>query len=323
MLISLAAYHGWKLHQLDVKSAFLNGVFEEEVNVEQPEGFIVKEAEKKVYCLKKTLYGLKQVPRVWNTQIDGYLEIKGFIKCQFEHALYMKKSKHEVLIICLYVDDLLFIRSNPNMFREFKQSMFEEFEMADCALMGYFLGIEIKQQLNDIFNSQKKKYSKEILEKFKMTECNFVGTSVASGTKLTKEGDEKFIEPSIFKSLVGNIRYLTIIRPDIVYGVGLVSRYMEEPKSSHLLAAKQFSGISKEHWILACFIQRALEKFYMDIQIVIREAIKMKGRAPLDMCSFWGLLHLHESQRNKTSLLFLHARQNMWQQFLVHVKLFG
>jgi Reverse transcriptase (RNA-dependent DNA polymerase) len=84
------------------------------------------------------------------------LEIKGFIKCQFEHALYMKKSKHGVLIICLYVDDLLFIRSNPNMFREFKQSMFEEFEMTDYGLMGYFLGIENKQQLNDIFISQKK-----------------------------------------------------------------------------------------------------------------------------------------------------------------------
>jgi Reverse transcriptase (RNA-dependent DNA polymerase) len=70
MLISLAAYHGWKLHRLDVKSAFLNGVLEEEVYVEQAEGFIVKEAEKKVYHLKKTLYGLKQVPRVWNTQID-------------------------------------------------------------------------------------------------------------------------------------------------------------------------------------------------------------------------------------------------------------
>jgi Reverse transcriptase (RNA-dependent DNA polymerase) len=161
MLISLAAYHGWKLHQLDVKSAFLNGVLEEEVYVEQPEGFIVKEAEKKVYRLKKTLYGLKQVPRVWNTQIDGYLEIKRFIKYQFEHALYMKKSKHGVLIICLYVDDLLFIRSNPNMFREFKQSMFEEFEMTDYGLMGYFLGIEIKQQLNDIFISQKKSMPKK------------------------------------------------------------------------------------------------------------------------------------------------------------------
>ena len=116
--------------------------------------------------------------------------------------------------------------------------MFEEFEMTDCGLMAYFLGIEIRQQPDDIFISQKK-YAKEILEKFKMAECNPVGTPVATGTKLTKEGDGKHVDPTIYKSLVGSLRYLTITRPDIVHGVGLVSRYMEEPKSSHWLAAKR------------------------------------------------------------------------------------
>jgi hypothetical protein len=71
-----------------------------------------------------------------------------------------------------------------------------------------------------------------------MTECNSVDTLVATGTKLTKEGDGKPIEPTIFKSLVGSLRYLTITRPNIVYGVGLVSRYMKEPKLSHWLVAK-------------------------------------------------------------------------------------
>jgi Reverse transcriptase (RNA-dependent DNA polymerase) len=88
--------------------------------------------------------------------------MKGFVKYPFEHALYMKKNKHGVLITYLYVDDLLFTGNNLNIFREFKQSMFEEFEMTDCGLMGYFLGIEIKQQSVDIFISQKK-YAKEIL----------------------------------------------------------------------------------------------------------------------------------------------------------------
>jgi Reverse transcriptase (RNA-dependent DNA polymerase) len=110
--------------------------------------------------------------------------------------------------------------------------MFEEFEMTDYGLMGYFLGIENKQQSDDIFISQKK-YAKEILEKFKMAECNFIGTLVATEIKLTKEGDGKPIEPTIFKSLVGTLRYLTIRRPNIVYGVELVSRYMKEPKSSY------------------------------------------------------------------------------------------
>jgi hypothetical protein len=66
-----------------------------------------------------------------------------------------------------------------------------------------------------------------------MIECNYVGTPVVIGTKLIKECDGKSIEPTIFKSLVRSLRYLTITRPDIVYGVGLVSRYMEEPKSSY------------------------------------------------------------------------------------------
>jgi hypothetical protein len=71
-----------------------------------------------------------------------------------------------------------------------------------------------------------------------MTECNSVGTPITTEMKFTKEGDRKPIEPTIFKSLIGNLRYLIIIRLDIVYGVGLVSRYIEELKSSHLLAAK-------------------------------------------------------------------------------------
>jgi Reverse transcriptase (RNA-dependent DNA polymerase) len=92
ILISFTSHHSWKLHQLDVKSAFLNDVLEEEVYVEQPEWFIVKGAEKKIYRLKKTLYGLKQASQAWNARIDDYLEMKGFVKYPFEHALYMKKK---------------------------------------------------------------------------------------------------------------------------------------------------------------------------------------------------------------------------------------
>lgn len=73
LLISLAASHSWKIYQLDVKSAFLNGVLEEEVYVHQSEGFEAKGEEHKVYRLKKALYDLKQAPRAWNARIDGYL----------------------------------------------------------------------------------------------------------------------------------------------------------------------------------------------------------------------------------------------------------
>ena len=73
---------------------------------------------------------------------------------------------------------------------------------------------------------------KEILEKFKMNNCNLVNTPIATGRKLSRKGNGDFVDSTLFKSLVGRLRYLTIIRPDIIYGVGLVSRYMETSKES-------------------------------------------------------------------------------------------
>jgi len=151
----------------------------------------------------------------------------------------MKKNhRGEFLIICLYVDDLLYIENNSEMFKEFKQSMFREFEITDNGLMSYFLGIEVKQQHDGIFISQKK-YMNEILEKFKMESCNSMSTLVATSIKLSKEGGGRVIELILYKSLVGSLRYLTITRPDIVYRVGLVSRYMETPMENHWLATKR------------------------------------------------------------------------------------
>ncbi|XP_020258582.1 uncharacterized protein LOC109834991 [Asparagus officinalis] len=150
----------------------------------------------------------------------------------------MKRNhKGEFLIICLYVDDLLYTGSSTEMLAEFKTTMFNEFEITDNGLMSYFLGIEVKRQQEGIFISQKK-YMKEILEKFK-NECNPVNTPVAIGMKLSREGDGRFVDSILFKSLVGSLRYLTITRPDIAYGVGLVSRYMETPNESHWLVAKR------------------------------------------------------------------------------------
>ncbi|KAL0410575.1 UNVERIFIED_CONTAM: Retrovirus-related Pol polyprotein from transposon TNT 1-94 [Sesamum latifolium] len=92
-MMSPKSSNGWKIHQLDVKSAFLNGFLEEEVYVDQPPGYVVKGQEDKVLKLKRALYGLKQAPRAWNSRIDHYFQNKGFIKCPHEHALYVKKNK--------------------------------------------------------------------------------------------------------------------------------------------------------------------------------------------------------------------------------------
>lgn len=239
LLISLAAQMKWKIYQLDVKSAFLNGYLEEEVYVEQPMGFEIAGHEDKVLKLKKALYGLKQAPRAWNSQIDKYFQDNGFTRCLHEYALYVKSyANGSILFVCLYVDDLIFTGNDSSLFEEFKKAMSSEFEMTDIGLMSYYLGLEVKQMGEGIFLSQER-YAKEVLKKFNMLGCSPVNTPMECGMKLSKFGDGEKVDPSFFKSLVGSLRYLTNTRPDILFAVGVVSRYMESPTSMHMKVAKR------------------------------------------------------------------------------------
>jgi hypothetical protein len=117
LMISLATQKRWKTFHMDVKSAFLNDILKEKVYVEQPARFVVKkEKEEKACRLKKVFYEFKQAPRAWNYRIDGYLSQKGFIRFPYEHALYMeKKLQGRVMLICLYVNDIIFVGDDPTM----------------------------------------------------------------------------------------------------------------------------------------------------------------------------------------------------------------
>ena len=154
------------------------------------------------------------------------------MQCLYEHVLYVKKKNEDILLISLYVDDLIFIGSNSQMFEEFKQAMTLKFETIDLRLMSYFLGLEIKQNIEGIFISQEA-YAKEIFKRFKMEDCKPTSTLVDCGVKLSKFEEGKVIDHTLYKSLVGSLRCLTCTRPDILYRVGLLSHFMEEPKSTY------------------------------------------------------------------------------------------
>jgi len=160
-VLAVAAQKGWKVFQLDVKSAFLNGVLHEEIYVKQPEGFVVQGKEDKVYLLKKALYGLKQAPRAWYNKINDLLLNIGFEKSLSESTLYVKHKGNNVLIVSLYVDDMLVTRDDTRLVEEFKKETMQAFEMRDLGLMTYFLGIEIKQNENEVFICQKKNMQKK------------------------------------------------------------------------------------------------------------------------------------------------------------------
>jgi hypothetical protein len=149
-IIALAAKMKWKLHQMDVKTAFLNGVIEEEVYIEKPQGFEVEDWKSHVCRLKKALYGLKQAPRAWYGRIDSFLSSLGFTKSKADSNLYFKIMDNEPVILLLYVDDL-FLTGEEKLIAECKQRLAAEFEMKDLGLMHYFLGLEVWQSPERIF----------------------------------------------------------------------------------------------------------------------------------------------------------------------------
>jgi hypothetical protein len=136
-IITLAAKMKWKLHQMDVKIAFLNGVIEEEVYIEQPQGFEVEDRKSHVCRLKKALYGLKQAPRAWYGRIDIFLTSLGLTKSKIDSNLYFKIMNNEPVILLLYVDGL-FLTGEENLFNDCKKRLASKFEMKDLGLIHYW-----------------------------------------------------------------------------------------------------------------------------------------------------------------------------------------
>ena len=140
---------------MDVETTFLIGVIEEEVYIEQPQGFEVKDIVTHVCKLKKALYGLRKDPRAWYGRIDSLLTSLGFTKSKADPNLYMKVMEDELVILLLYVDDL-FLNGNEKHITDCKKKLDEEFEMKYLGLIHYFLRLEVWQSLERIFLNHEK-----------------------------------------------------------------------------------------------------------------------------------------------------------------------
>ena len=130
------------LHQMGMKTTFLNSFIKEEVYIEQPQGFETNDKKTHVCRLKKELYGLKKTPRAWYGRIDGFLMILGFTKSKTDSNLYNKVEDEGILILLLYVDDLFFT-GKKNLINGCNKNLVKEFEMKDLGRMHYFLGLEV------------------------------------------------------------------------------------------------------------------------------------------------------------------------------------
>jgi len=153
LLLAFACMSGFKLFQMDVKSAFLNGYINEELYVDQPPGFEDPQHPNHVFKLKKALYGLKQAPRQWYERLSNFLVSHGYERGMIDKTLFIKKSNSEIILVQIYVDDIIFGATHDSLCEEFVAAMKGEFEMSMMGELSIFLGLQVKQTKDGIFLS--------------------------------------------------------------------------------------------------------------------------------------------------------------------------
>ena len=237
-IVGFAVQNDMMLHQMDVTSAFLNGDLQEEVYMDQPEGFEVKGQEHLVYKLKRSLYGLKQAPRCWNMTLDHLLKSMGFVQTKSDPCLYIS-SEGELCIIAVYVDDILLATKSE---KKVKNRLSAEFEVKDLGDLQYLLGVSVIQNHKEksVWIGQPT-YTLNVLEKFGLKDAKPVTTPVCVGSKLTKaKEDDELVDESLYQSAVGSLQYLsTMTRPDITFAVSNVAKYSSKPTKEHWIAVKR------------------------------------------------------------------------------------
>nr|GEX28890.1 ribonuclease H-like domain, reverse transcriptase, RNA-dependent DNA polymerase [Tanacetum cinerariifolium] len=165
-------------------------------------------------------------------KLDQTLKSLDFKKCNLEQAVYTKRSKTSTLIVGVYVDDLIITGTPRKELEVFKSQMEEKFEMSDLGLLAYHLKIEVTQTRREITIKQTG-YINKILKETSMTDSNDTKIPMDPDTKLVKVDDGNSVDATYYRSLIG-IRYLLHTRPDLSYSVGLLSRFMQDPKDHHL-----------------------------------------------------------------------------------------
>ena len=258
-LIAFAVQHDMLIHQMDVVTAFLNGTLDEEIYMQQPDGYSQPGKEHLVCRLKRSLYGLKQSPRCWNTAFTDYLESISLVQSEADPCVFVG-TVDTVTVVAVYVDDLVLIAKTTNELQKVKDSLSSRFKMKDMGKIHYCLGISIEQdEERKCLTMHQKQYIENMLEKYRLTDANTVSTPADLSVKLKKDdGFSKDVDSTLYQSMIGSLLYAAnSTRPDIAQAVGVVSRYTSRPSQAHLTALKRILRYLKRTASLAIKYQKS------------------------------------------------------------------
>ncbi|KAJ9517300.1 hypothetical protein QJQ45_009205 [Haematococcus lacustris] len=243
LIFALAVQRGWGLWQIDFKTAFLNSKLTDsdpQIFVEQPEGY---EVGRGLVCqLQRTVYGLKQAPRAWYMCLREQLEQIGFRASAADPSLFsLSTSSGSAVHMLVYVDDCILASADEAAVQEVKQQLQQAFDVHDLGQAADFLGMRIAfDRAAGILRLTQQQYIEQLLQRFGLTECNPRQLPLSPGTQLVKEGEQLSEQHTLrYRELVGGLLWLsTCTRPDIVFAVGQLTRYMQAPTREHEQAAQ-------------------------------------------------------------------------------------
>ena len=246
-LLALANTCNWEIHQADVKTAFLQGDLDEEIYMKQPDGYVSEENPNHVCKLKKSLYGLKQAARCWNSAIDGYLKSNGYKQVGADSCLYMKSVKQQngkidFVILSIHVDDILLFSNSVPMLNEEKVSLGTRFKIEDLGEVNHVLGMLIKRDRESrTLTISQPKYLEGMLKRFGMQDCKTVSTPMEPGKQFHELSEnEDPINTHEYQKIIGCLTYVTTAtRPDLASAVGILSKYVKKPGKEHWQGVKR------------------------------------------------------------------------------------
>ncbi|GJV93471.1 putative ribonuclease H-like domain-containing protein [Tanacetum coccineum] len=238
IFLAFASYMGFIVYQMDVKSAFLYGIIDEEVYVTQPPGFINPMYPKKVY------------------------KVNGYRRGAIDKTLFIKKDKKDIILVQVYVDDIIFGSTKKSWCDEFEALMKSKFQMSSMGELTFFLGLQVKQKEDGIFISQGK-YVAEILKKFDFMNVKTTSTPIETQRPLTKDEEATYVDVHLYRSMIGSLMYLTASRPDIMFAVCNCSRFQVTPKTSYLNVVKRIFRYLKGKPKLGLWYPR-VSPFYLE-----------------------------------------------------------
>jgi hypothetical protein len=244
IVLAMSTILDMEVHQMDVCTAFLNGKLEEEIFMQEPEGYKSTTKTNQTCKLLRSIYGLKQAGRIWYQLLDGFLKENGFRRCHKEYCIYIQKDDSATTIIVVYVDDLTIASTNLERIVSIKKALSSRFEMKDLGEIAWLLKIKIQRdRANKTMTLTQRKYIEDLVERYDMTDATPDLTPQVANEKLMAPEppmtpDQVRAQGYPYPELVGALLHLTRgTRPDIANAVRTLSKFLLNHNHVHWRAA--------------------------------------------------------------------------------------